>query len=124
MRATAKQRRVVNGYDQAFEEVRAAYPKRAGDQRWTDAATAYAARLKAGDTHEEILAGVIRYAAYVRAKGDEGGQYVKQAASFLGTNRSYLDRWDPPPSKAQIGQDKNLDATRTWLAQSEASHEA
>jgi hypothetical protein len=76
-----------------FEEIRRAYPKRSGSQRWQDAENSYKARVREGHTHEEILAGVLRYVAYVKAQGHEGSSFVQQAATFLGTNRGFLEPW-------------------------------
>jgi hypothetical protein len=44
-----------------------------------------------------MLAGVNRYAGYVRATGSAGTQYVKQAATFFGPDRHFEEygsrRW-------------------------------
>jgi hypothetical protein len=40
--------------------------------------------------------GVDRYAAFIRAAGKERTEYVQQAATFLGTNRGYLEQWAEP----------------------------
>lgn len=93
-RASAKPEPVVE--PDGFADIRKAYPKRAGSQRWQDALTAYRARLKEGVTPDEILAGVERYAAFVRADGKEGTPYVQQAATFIGKNRGYTEPWKPP----------------------------
>lgn len=82
-----------------FEEIKTAYPKREGSHRWTDAKGSYRERLKEGSAHEDILAGVRRYAAYVRANGDEGTRYVQQAATFLGTNKGFLEDWKAGPKR-------------------------
>lgn len=76
-----------------FEEIRKAYPKRSGSQRWQDAETAYKVRVREGHAHADILAGVGRYAAFVKANGNEGSSFVLQAATFLGTNRQFLEPW-------------------------------
>lgn len=78
-----------------FEEIRKVYPKRSGSHRWQDAESAYRARLREGHKHEDILAGVLRYADYVKAEGTEGSSYVQQAATFLGTNKGFLEDWRP-----------------------------
>lgn len=79
-----------------FAEVRARFPRRAGSHRWQDAEKHYRARLREGATPAEILAGVDRYAAFIRASGKERTEYVQQAATFLGTNRGYLEPWTEP----------------------------
>ena len=77
-----------------FEELRKSYPKREGDNRLKDARSAYKARLKEGHTKDEILAGVVRYASWVRSKGKEGTEYVKQLATFLGPGKPFLEKWE------------------------------
>lgn len=79
--------------DEIFTRIQSIYPKRDGAQRWADARKAYNARLREKHTPEEILAGVERYALYVRAKGQERTCYVQQAATFLGANKGFLEEW-------------------------------
>lgn len=79
-----------------FDEIRHAYPKRSGGQRWGDAQRHYAKRLKDGYTHEAMLAGVHRYATWVTASGKERTEHVLQAATFLGDNLSFLEPYDLP----------------------------
>ena len=57
-----------------------------------------------GHTEEELLAGVRRYAVFVRATGKEGTEYVKQAATFFGPNKAFLERWTLPENSAAAGQ--------------------
>jgi hypothetical protein len=76
-----------------FDEIRNVYPKRSGSHRWQDAEGAYRARLREGHAHEDILAGVLRYADFVKAEGNEGSSFVQQAATFLGTNKGFLEDW-------------------------------
>lgn len=109
----------LNGHAEAFAQIQAAYPKRAGGQRWQDAAHAYHARLQEGRTHEEILAGVERYARHVRDKGDEGTQFVQQAATFLGTNRGFLEPWTSAPTKAEQRLGSNLSAAAEFMRRTE-----
>lgn len=82
-----------------FNRIREIYPKRSGSQRWQDAENAFRSRVREGHTPEAILAGVERYAAYVKAEGNEGSSFVQQAATFLGTNRQFLEEWKPSPPK-------------------------
>lgn len=81
--------------DDGFSEIRKAYPARSGSQRWADALSHYRSRLREGAKHDAILAGVIRYAACMRAEGKLGSSQVQQAATFLGTNRCYEEPWAP-----------------------------
>lgn len=76
-----------------FEEIRKAFPRRAGSQRWADALGAYRARKREGCTFEEVMAGVRRYADFVEAQGNAGTAFVQQAATFFGTNRGFQEEW-------------------------------
>src|ERR1039458_1776072 len=82
--------------DTELEQLREAYPKRAGDQRWTKARSAIDARLRAGDTFDAMLAGVQRYAAFCTAEGMTGTKFVKQAATFFGPERGFAEPWEIP----------------------------
>lgn len=84
------------GYSPDFEMVWQAYPKRAGGNSKSAAFKAWKARLKDGATSEAMLEGVKRYAAYVRATGSTGTQYVKQAATFFGPDRHFEESWLTP----------------------------
>lgn len=99
-----------------FEHLRRVYPKRAGDQGWPRALQACHARLREGCTWAQIIAGAERYAAFLRSTGKEGTEYVKQAATFCGPQRSFLEPWIPPRDAGQIRLDANADAIEAWLA--------
>lgn len=79
-----------------FATLKSLYPKRSGDQRWPSAEKHIRARLREGSTWIEILDGVRRYAEWVRAAGKEGTELVKQAASFVGTDKGFLEAFDIP----------------------------
>jgi hypothetical protein len=64
--------------------------------------------------------GARRYAEHIRAKGDEGGQYVKAAKTFFGPDRHFLTPWKAPPTRGQLKQDRNISAALQWLADEEA----
>jgi hypothetical protein len=87
-----------------FVELRRDFPKRAGSHRWQDALGAYRARLHEGTTPQAILSGVRRYAAFIRATGKEGTEYVQQAATFLGKNRGFELPWHPPAKPETAGE--------------------
>jgi hypothetical protein len=108
--------------DPAFEQLKVIYPKRAGDQRWTKAFSAFKARIAEGVTREQILSGAQRYADHVRAMGKERTEFVKQAATFLGTERGFLEAWPIPPTKGETLRDKNADATNEWLSRAHGKH--
>lgn len=88
-----------------FVDIRKTFPKRAGSHRWHDALSAYRARVSEGCLPSAIAAGVLRYAAFIRASGKEGTEYVQQAATFLGKNRSFELPWHPP-AKPETAHDR------------------
>lgn len=94
----------VNGTDSRFDEIRLAYPKRGGSQKWGDAERAYNARLAEGHTHEDILAGCERYGRFLTLTGKAGTEYVQMAATFLGRNKGFLELWHPPNQVQDIRQ--------------------
>ncbi|ESM38467.1 helix-turn-helix domain-containing protein [Klebsiella pneumoniae] len=94
--ASAPARSAKQDYSPEFETAWQDYPKRAGGNSKAAAWKAWKARLKDGVKPEVMLAGVKRYAAYVRATGSAGTQYVKQAASFFGPDRHFEESWQAP----------------------------
>lgn len=75
--------------DPGFEMAWAAYPSRAGDNPKRRALKAWRARLAAGVPVPDLVAGVQRYARYIRSQGKEGTEFVMQAATFFGPD----ERW-------------------------------
>ena len=73
-----------------------AYPSRVGDQGWRKAVKAANARIAEGHTPEEFIAGAKRYHTHMDALGKVGTEYVKQAATFLGPDKHFLDTWTVP----------------------------
>lgn len=101
-----------------------AYPHRAGDQGWRRAQKAALARQSEGHAVEEFIAGARRYSAFCEATQKTGTEFVKQAATFLGPDKPFLQPWGLPASKAQVKQDRNLAASLQWLADEEAKDAA
>jgi hypothetical protein len=91
-----------------FAEVWAAYPKRPGASK-ADSLKAWKARIKAGAAVGDILAGVVRYAAFVAFSGTEP-QYIKQPATFFGPGKHHEADWTLPvsgsPPRYQTANDK------------------
>lgn len=79
-----------------FATLKSIYPKRSGDQRWPSAEKHIRARLREGSTWDEILDGAKRYAQWVRAAGKEGTETVKQAATFVGTDKGFTEAFELP----------------------------
>ncbi|ELJ4824685.1 helix-turn-helix domain-containing protein [Salmonella enterica] len=94
--ASAPARSAKQDYSPEFETAWQAYPKRAGGNSKSAAWKSWKARLKDGVKPEDMLAGVKRYAAYARATGSVGTQYVKQAATFFGPDRHFEESWQTP----------------------------
>ncbi|ENF6040759.1 helix-turn-helix domain-containing protein [Citrobacter amalonaticus] len=101
-KAPSENRSSKENYSNEFEQAWQAYPKRAGGNSKSAAWKAWKARIKDGVTTEAMLAGVSRYAGYVRATGSEGTQFVKQAATFFGPDRHFEEAWQPPAGKTNV----------------------
>lgn len=87
--------------DADFEDAWKAYPKRAGGNPKGRALKAWRARRKEGADVTDLKAGVIRYAAFIRATGKDGTEFIMQAATFFGPDRQFLEPWNPPQEKAK-----------------------
>jgi hypothetical protein len=85
-----------------FLEAWELYPKRPNNNR-AEAWEAWSARLKAGESEAQMLVGTKAYAAWVTATGTEP-KFVKQAATFYGPKRHYLNDYDVPLTIVQGGQ--------------------
>jgi len=83
-----------NDYPADFEAVWEVYPARPGDSKKA-AHKAWAARLVAGATVAEMLAGALAYAAFVKAMKTEP-MYILQSATFFGPSERYAADWTPP----------------------------
>lgn len=94
--APAPARSAKQDYSPEFETAWQAYPKRAGGNSKSAAWKHWKARLKDGVKPEDMLAGVKRYAAYCQTTGNAGTQYVKQAATFFGSDRHFEEPWQTP----------------------------
>lgn len=98
--STPKRKRVPRETDPSWLlDFKLAYPERAGDQGWRKAVKAANARLSEGHTTEEFIEGAKRYAAYCAAQGKVGTEFVKQAATFLGPDKPFLESWSLPLPK-------------------------
>lgn len=91
-----KNRSSKDNYSKEFEAAWQAYPKRAGGNPKATAYKHWKARIADGATASELLAGVQRYAAYIRTTGKLGTEYVKQAATFFGPDRHFEEAWQTP----------------------------
>lgn len=80
-------------YPDEFEATWALYPRREGSNPKQAAFKCWNARRKEGVAVEDMRAGLERYAAYCRAKGQTATVYVMQGSRFFGTNREYENQW-------------------------------
>ncbi|MBI4528142.1 MAG: replication protein [Deltaproteobacteria bacterium] len=85
--------------DAAFETAWKLYPKRAGGNSKENAHAKFNARLRAGIDPAELIAGVERYASYVRATGKENTVYVQQAKTFFGPGEHWKELWEIPAQR-------------------------
>jgi hypothetical protein len=90
--------RPASKYSAEFEEAWSLYPSRPGMSK---AATfkAWAARLKAGATAQEMIEGTAKYAAFVKAERTEAA-YIKQPATFYGPGEHFTADWTPTKRRA------------------------
>lgn len=98
-----------------LDKLKKEYPKRAGSQPWARAEKAITARLKEDHKPDDILSGVERYAAFVKATGKDGTEFVMQAATFCGPEKHFLEPWSIPKTKSERRQDRNVDAAMEFL---------
>lgn len=104
-----------------FQDFKRIYPARSGDQGWAKALRGANQRIREGHSPDEFLEGARRYAAYSAAVGNLGTQYVKQASSFLGTEKFFVQPWTPPSSKADLRLSSNLSAADEFMRRTEIS---
>jgi len=104
--------------DPAFEKAFGLYPSRGDHGNPKGAARkAWRARVRSGISVDELTNGVIRYAAFIRAKGTEGTEFVKQASTFFGPQRFWLEPWTPPaPSNGNGSSSNKLSDSRAAIA--------
>lgn len=84
-----------------FEIAWKAIPKRAGNNPRGAAFKAYRARIAEKHTPVEMIEGAGRYAAFIRATGKEGTEYVMRGSTFLGPDKPFLQPWDLPKPPEQ-----------------------
>nr|WP_310616958.1 helix-turn-helix domain-containing protein [Pantoea cypripedii] len=101
--AAEPKRNAKREYSPEFETAWQSYPKRAGGNPKPSAWKAWSARIREGTKSDDMIAGVRRYAAWVRVTGKLGSEYVKQAATFFGPDRHFEEAWELPRSTGQSG---------------------
>ena len=83
---------IQQGYPDDFEELWSQYPEREGGNPKRKAYSAYKTRLNQ-HSHDTILNGVLRYAAFLDQKNQIGSKYVMQASTFFGPDEQFLEPW-------------------------------
>lgn len=85
-----------------FLEFKSVYPKRDGDQKWRDAEKACKARIREGHSWAEIIEGAKRYDAWCKSTDKAGTGFVKQAATFVGPGKPFLEPWSSPTPTSYV----------------------
>jgi hypothetical protein len=111
---------------EGFAAIRAAYPAFTGRQDWISAQAHANNRIERdGLAWSDLFSAVERYRAYCDSGGVSGPQFVMTPAKFFsGADKPWMQEWRPPPSKAQVKQDRSVSATMQWLADEEAKDAA
>lgn len=91
LRAGGAKKPAKGAYSPEFEEAWSHYPTRPGNSK-AAAFKAWKARLTAGASPIEMIAGTIKYADYCKANRTEP-QFVKQAATFYGPGEHFSADW-------------------------------
>lgn len=86
---------------EAFKSAFDAYPKRAGGNSRKPAWKAWKARKAQGEDEQEMLDGVLRYAAFCVVTKKTGTEFVKMASSFFGPDGHYKQDWAIPAQRPQ-----------------------
>lgn len=107
---------------EGFAECWSAYPMRIGTNNRAQALRAYQARIKAGVSNADILAGVKRYAVYCQSEGITATRYVKQAATFFGPDHHFADTWSAAPDAASNDLGTPEFMTAAMRTNKEAAH--
>ena len=103
------------------EMILAAYPHTANGSK-SAALHAIARLIDSGEaTPLELMLGTRRFANFVEAGGRSGPQYVKSPQRFYERTKPdepapWSQAWEPPQTKAQQSQDRNIAAVNTYLA--------
>lgn len=88
---TINHKPLTNIYTDDFEKFWNIYPKRNSPHNKQAALKAWNARLKDGDSPEQIIRGAKNYADECDRNGRTGTEFVKQASTFIGPNKHYND---------------------------------
>ncbi|HDR8957049.1 helix-turn-helix domain-containing protein [Burkholderia vietnamiensis] len=87
--------------DSKFDEAWRQYPKREGSNSKQAAQRAWNARIREGIEPGVLVAAVVAYAAAMKAAGNVGTPYVKQASTFFGRDR-HFEEFAKPGAKGDL----------------------
>ena len=94
----------AHDYSPEFEKAWKLYPRREGDNSKAAAWKAWKARVNEGASVADLIAGTERYARYIRAKGNEGTQFVKHGSTFFGPDNYWQESYEiKRPAAASFG---------------------
>lgn len=102
-----------------FLTFKLAYPERGGDPNWRGALRAANGRIADGHHPAEFIGAAERYAEFCRITGKTGTEYVKQAATFLGPGKPFLESWNAPATKADVRLQSNLSEADKFMLRTE-----
>ncbi|KVN42248.1 hypothetical protein [Burkholderia ubonensis] len=88
--------------DGKFEEAWRKYPKREGSNSKQAALRAWNARIREGIDPGVLVAAVVAYAAAMKAAGNIGTPYVKQASTFFGRDRHFEEFAKPQATDGEL----------------------
>lgn len=115
---SARAKRNGRTTDHGFVDVAALrheYPEAPRGLSWAmPTVKALALAIDAGATMNAIVAGAVRYRAYVDAT-DPARAFVKEPRKWL-EERGWEQPWTVPLTKAETKQAKNIDVARAWAA--------
>ncbi|MCA8407978.1 hypothetical protein LGN09_24020 [Burkholderia cenocepacia] len=88
--------------DEKFDEAWRQYPKREGSNSKQAAQRAWNARIREGIDPDMLVAAVVTYAAAMKAAGNIGTPYVKQASTFFGRDRHFEEFAKTQPAGSDL----------------------
>jgi hypothetical protein len=118
-------RNVSRGTDPEWMlDFKLAYPSRAGDPGWRKAVRAANERIREGHDPIEFIEGARRYAVFCEATGKLNTEFVKQASTFLGPDKPFLQSWDLPATPAETRLSQNLSAADEFMRRTEENRDS
>ncbi|WP_081078551.1 helix-turn-helix domain-containing protein [Burkholderia territorii] len=92
----------IRSCDSKFDDAWRQYPKRDGSNSKQAAQRAWNARIREGIKPDVLVAAVVAYAAAMKAAGNIGTPYVKQASTFFGRDRHFEEFAKAQPAGSDL----------------------